>query len=111
VHRASAKYPQAPRPQRAVIPRPCSTCGEHAVGATWRTADLLDVVVECEMCGQVYEPTDAMRTLGWLAPKVVVTEVGEGLHEWECQTCRESGVGTQVVAEAKAREHRCEVIL
>ncbi|PPF56072.1 hypothetical protein C5B94_03895 [Clavibacter michiganensis] len=115
VHRASAKYPQAPRPERAVIPRACRTCGEHAVGASWRSQDLLDVQVECESCGESYAPEDAMRTLGWLAPKVTVeqaTAATKGdLFVWECHTCRESGVGTRVVAEAKAREHRCEVTL
>ncbi|MBF4625526.1 hypothetical protein [Clavibacter sp. VKM Ac-2872] len=111
VHRASAKYPQAPRPQRAVIPRPCSTCGEHAVGAAWRSADLLDVVVECSVCGQEVSPTDAMRTLGWLAPKVLVEQATTDLWTWSCQTCGDHGAGNRPVAEAKAREHRCEVAL
>lgn len=46
-----ARYPMAPGPERLVHPRPCPECGEAGVHAWWRSGDVLDVQIRCEVCG------------------------------------------------------------
>lgn len=61
-----AKYPTSPRPPRLVHPRPCPTCGEAAVHAEWRSGDLLDVEIKCEVCQATIEPT-RVEIARWLS--------------------------------------------
>jgi hypothetical protein len=66
VRAVDAKYPaKEPRP-RDVSPRPCTVCGEPAVGAEWSSAEVRDVVISCEHCGEVF-PTTVSQILKWLS--------------------------------------------
>jgi hypothetical protein len=61
-----AKYRLSAVHVRSVRPRLCSTCGELAVEAWWRSADPLDVVVECLHCGQQFEVGTPSQILAWI---------------------------------------------
>lgn len=60
-----AKYPTAPRPPKQTSSRPCPVCGEFAVGAEWKSSDVLDVVVRCDSCGANL-PTLPAQVAKWL---------------------------------------------
>lgn len=61
-----AHYPTSPRPQRLVHPRPCPGCGEAAVHAEWSSADVLDVVIACEVCEYRIENPTAKEIAMWI---------------------------------------------
>lgn len=61
-----AKYGMTPVRERLVSGRPCSTCGELAVHASWRSDEITDVEIVCERCGGVVEAPRASLIELWV---------------------------------------------
>lgn len=61
-----AKYKLTPAREKPVRPAPCPVCGERAIGAIWRSTDVLDVEISCENCGWVIPTPRASQIIRWV---------------------------------------------
>lgn len=72
-----ARYALTPARVRSVRAAVCPVCGERAIGAYWRSEQLLDVEISCDYCGHVVDAPRASDISRW----VPMPDPSNGLSE------------------------------